>query len=446
MNTKIINEIAKTLNVRVEQVEKTLELLKEGNTIPFISRYRKEATGSLDEEQIRKINEVYLYQVKLLERKESVINLIKEKDLLTKELEVEIMRAIKLVDVEDLYRPFKEKKKTKATTAINNGLTPLADLILTFPNELDCTPYLNGVVSTREGAIEGAKYIIAETISDNAMYRRRIRTNTFIFGTLKSKKKKNIDNLTYEMYYDYEELIKRIKPHRVMALNRAEKEKVVSVSVNMDTDRIIDYLKNKVILQSSKMDDILIDAIKDAYKRLIKPSIEREIRKELTEKAEINAVDNFSKNLERLLLTRPMKEKIVLGFDPAFRTGCKLAVIDKTGKKLEVSVIYPTQPHNKIKESKKHILDLINKYDIDIIAIGNGTASRESEAFIVDVVKESTKKVEYIIVSEAGASVYSASKLAIEEFPDLTVEKRSAISIGRRLQDPLSELVKIDPD
>ena len=453
MNTDIIKQIGKDLNIKERQVEVVLNLLKEGNTVPFIARYRKEATGSLDEEVIRSINEVYEYQVNLLKRKEDVIRLIDEKGMLTDELKEEILKCQKLVEVEDLYRPFKEKKKTKATEAIKNGLEPLANMIMEFKNrdiKKEAKSFLNDKVASIEEAIEGAKYIIAEAISDNAEYRKYIRENIVKFGIITSKAKKKAQELdqakTYEMYYDYSEAIKSIKPHRVLAINRGEKEGILSVNIDVDSSYIINYLEKRVIKKSNTSEEIYVkEAILDSYKRLIFPSVEREIRSELKETAEITAIDNFSKNVENLLLTPPMKGKTVLGYDPAFRTGCKLAVLDSTGKPLKIEVIYPTQPHNKIEESKKIVLDLIDKYNIDIIAIGNGTASRESEAFIADCIKESKRKVEYIIVSEAGASVYSASKLAISEFPDLTVEKRSAISIGRRLQDSLSELVKIDP-
>lgn len=454
MNELIISEISKDLNISKKQVEVVLTLLSEGNTIPFIARYRKEATGALDEEVIRKINEVYEYQENLLKRKEDVIRLIDEKGLLTEELKNSILSCGKLVEVEDLYRPYKEKKKTKATEAIKNGLEPLAKKIMSFPvnGSLDhlATPYLNEAVKTVVDAVAGAGYIIAEWISDNASYRKYIRNFIYKNGTIESKLKKNGEekdpNKTYEMYYNYQEVVKYAKPHRIMAMNRGEKEGVLSISIDYDNSRIVEFLEKKLIKnKDSFVVELVKSAITDSLKRLILPSVEREIRSELKEVAEEVSIENFATNVENLLLTPPMKEKVVLGFDPAFRTGCKLAVLDKTGKPLEIAVIYPTEPHNKIEESKKKVLELIDKYQIDIIAIGNGTASRESEAFIADVIKDAKKDVEYIIVSEAGASVYSASKLAIEEFPDLTVEKRSAISIGRRLQDSLSELVKIDP-
>ena len=452
MNDTIIKEISKDLGISEKQVTTVLELLSDGNTIPFIARYRKEATGALDEEVIRKINEVYEYQLNLLKRKEDVIRLIDEKGLLTEELKNTILACSKLVEVEDLYRPYKEKKKTQATDAIKNGLEPLAKKIMSFPingsiEEL-AKPYINENISDTEKAVEGASYIIAEWISDNASYRKYIRNYLFKNATITSKIKKKAEdsNKVYEMYYDYSEVVKYAKPHRIMAMNRGEKEGVLSVSLDYDKDNIISFLEKKLIKNNkSFVVDIVKNAIVDSLKRLILPSVEREIRSELKENAEITSINNFSTNVENLLLTPPMKEKVVLGYDPAFRTGCKLAVLDKTGKPLEIAVIYPTEPHLKIEESKKKVLELIDKYNIDIIAIGNGTASRESEAFIADVIKEAKRHVDYIIVNEAGASVYSASKLAIEEFPDLTVEKRSAISIGRRLQDALSELVKIDP-
>ena len=453
MNKEIISEIATELNVKSNQVESVLKLLEQGNTVPFIARYRKEATGALDEEQIRSINEVYEYQVNLLKRKEDVIRLIEEKKMMTEELKQEIMKCTKLVVVEDLYRPYKEKKKTKATEAIANGLEPLAKIIMSFPVNIDinniASNYITENVKNEEEAITGAKYIIAEWISDNADYRKYIRNNIFNFGSISSKIKKNAkdDEQVYKMYYDYEEKIKYAKLHRILAINRGEKEGVLSVSINIDTEHIMNFLYKKVIKNSnSPVVELAKDAILDAYKRLIFPSIEREIRGILKEDAEESAIELFGKNLEKLLLTPPMKDKIVLGFDPAFRTGCKLAVIDETSKVLNISKIYPHEPQNKWDEAKETIKKLINKYNIDIIAVGNGTASRESEKLVAEVCKEYTnKKVEYIIVSEAGASVYSASKLAISEFPDLHVEERSAISIARRLQDPLSELVKIEP-
>ena len=453
MNEEIIKEISFSMKIKESGVKATLKLLEEGATIPFIARYRKEATGSLTEEQIREINNIYEYNVNLQKRKEDVIRLIDEKGLLTKELETEILKATKLVEVEDIYRPFKEKKKTKATEAIKNGLEPLSIEIMKFPVvgslEEMAKKYINEKIKTTKEALEGASYIIAENISDNAKIRKWIRKYTYQNGVIETKKKKNAvdENKVYEMYYEYNERVKFIKPHRILAINRGEKEKIITVNINVNKDEIINYIK-KIIIKNEKsiVTSLIINSIEDSYKRLIEPSIEREIRGELTEKGEDSAIDNFGKNLEKLLLQPPMKDKMVLGFDPAFRTGCKLAVIDPTGKKIHIDVIYPHEPVNKKEEAKKIVLDILNKYKIDVIAIGNGTASRESESFIASLIKEADHKVEYIIVNEAGASVYSASKLAIEEFPDLTVEKRSAISIGRRLQDPLSELVKIDPE
>ena len=449
MNENIINDISNELNIKTEQAKTVLKLLEEGNTIPFIARYRKEATGALDEEQIRKINEVYEYQVNLLKRKEDVIRLIDEKGLLTDEIKNNIMNSKKLVEVEDIYAPYKEKKKTKATEAIKNGLEPLAKIMMSFPttfNDESVKKFLNENVKTIDDAITGAKYIIAEWISDNAYYRKWIRSYFFKNGVITSKlKKKDIDtNKTYEMYYDFTEPVKHIKPHRVLAINRGENEKILSVNIEVNNEEVLSYLESKIIKKDSPVKPYVIDAIKDSYKRLIFPSMEREIRSELTSQSEDASIEVFKGNLENLLLIAPMKNKRVLGFDPAFRTGCKLAVVDETSKVLNISVIYPHEPHNKWNEAKETIKDLINKYKIDIIAIGNGTASRESEKLVSETLKE-INNCKYAIVSEAGASVYSASKLAIDEFPDLTVEKRSAVSIARRLQDPLNELVKIDP-
>ena len=449
MNENIIKDISTELNIKAEQATSVLNLLSEGNTIPFIARYRKEATGALDEEQIRRINEVYEYEVNLLKRKEDVIRLIDEKGLLTDEIKQNIMNAKKLVEVEDIYAPYKEKKKTKATEAIKNGLEPLAKIIMSFPptfNDDSVKKFLNENVKTVDDAITGAKYIIAEWISDNAYYRKWIRSYYFKNASITSKIKKNAEdeNKVYEMYYDFSESVKHIKPHRVLAINRGENEKVLSASVDVNDEDILSYLESKLIKKESPVKPYVIDAIKDSYKRLIKPSMEREIRNELTLQSEDASIEVFKGNLENLLLIAPMKEKTVLGFDPAFRTGCKLAIVDPTSKVLNISVIYPHEPHNKWEESKAVLKNLIKKYHVDIIAIGNGTASRESEKLVSETLKE-LNDCKYAIVSEAGASVYSASPLAIQEFPDLTVEKRSAISIARRLQDPLNELVKIDP-
>lgn len=456
MNEMIINEIANDLGVSTKQVIVVLELLSEGNTIPFIARYRKEATGALDEEEIRKINEVYEYQINLLKRKEDVIRLIDEKGLLTDELRDSILKCSKLVEVEDLYRPYKEKKKTKATEAIALGLEPLAKMIMSFPINGTLEDLASKFVKEDlpvEKCIEGAKYIIAEWISDNASYRKWIRSYFYKNGIISSTKKKgeDIDSAkTYEMYYSYQEPVKYIKPHRILALNRGENEKVLNVSIDIDKDGILSYLEKKLIKNDkSFVVDTVKEAILDSYKRLIAPSIEREIRSDLTEVGEEAAIDNFGKNLESLLLTPPMKERVVLAFDPGFVNGCKLAVVDKNGKYLDSTVIKPFLNGNteeRVRLSKEVVVQLIKKYNVSIIAIGNGTASRESEKFCADMIKEYNLDCKYVIVSEAGASIYSASPIAIEEFPDLAVEKRSAVSIGRRLQDPLAELVKIPPD
>ena len=428
-----------------------MKLLEEGATVPFIARYRKEATGALNEDEIRKINEYYEYQVNLFKRKEDVIRLIDEKGLLTEELKNSILNASKLVEVEDLYRPYKEKKKTKATDAINNGLEGLAKIIMSFPTKGNIDEitkkYLNDKVKTKEEAILGASYIIAEWVSDNAYYRKSTRNYIYNNGIIVCKVKKNANdpNKVYEMYYNYSEKINNIKSHRILAINRAEKENVINVNIECDDEKIINFLYSKIIRKESYVESIIKNAINDSYKRLIKPAIEREIRSDLTDKASSDAIDSFGLNLEKLLLTPPLKEKWVMGLDPAFRTGCKLAVIDPTGKMVEIAKIYPHEPVKKYEEAKMQVKALLDKYKIEIIAIGNGTASRESEAFIADTIKD-YKNVNYIIVSEAGASVYSASPLAKSEFPDLQVEERSAVSIGRRLQDPLAELVKINPE
>ncbi len=453
MNQEIIKEISNNLNIKEEYVNKTLNMLSEGCTVPFIARYRKGETGALTEEQIRNINEVYEYQVNLEKRKEDVIRLIDEKGLLTEELKKSVMDCKKLVEVEDLYRPFKEKKKTKATDAINNGLEPLAKIIMSFKaNNIEeiANNYLNDKVKTKEDAIEGAGYIIAEWISDNAYYRKWIRNYIYRNGLIKStvKKDNNDDAKIYEMYYNYEEEIRKIKPHRILALNRGEKEKVLNVKISIDENKIIEFLESKIIKNKDNASyDVVMNAIKDSYKRLIYPSIEREIRNDLSVIGEDAAILNFGKNLEALLLTPPIKQKVVLAFDPGFLNGCKIAVVDKSGKYLDSCVIKPfIKGKNNLDNDMKVIVDLINKYKVDIISIGNGTASRESEKFVADMIKKYNLNVKYVIVSEAGASIYSASKVAIEEFPDLAVEKRSAVSIARRLQDPLSELVKIPPD
>lgn len=456
MNEMIIKSIASDLGISDKQVVTVLDLLSDGNTIPFIARYRKEATGALDEESIKKINEVYEYQVNLLKRKEDVIRLIDEKGLLTEELKNSILNCSKLVEVEDLYRPYKEKKKTKATEAIALGLEPLAKIIMSFPINGSLEDITKKFVKDdlpMDKCLEGAKYIIAEWISDNASYRKWIRSYFYKNGIICSSKKKGDDidpNKIYEMYYSYQEPIKWIKAHRILALNRGENEKVLSVSIDIDKDGIISYLEKKLIKNDkSFVVDVVKDAINDSYKRLIAPSIEREIRSDLTEVGEEAAIDNFGKNLEALLLTPPMKERVVLAFDPGFVNGCKLAVVDKNGKYLDSTVIKPFLNNNseeRFRLSKEVVVQLIKRYNVSIIAIGNGTASRESEKFCADMIKEYNLDCKYVIVSEAGASIYSASPIAIEEFPDLAVEKRSAVSIGRRLQDPLAELVKIPPD
>ena len=456
MNEIIIKEIANQLNIRSEQVLAVLSMLEEGNTIPFIARYRKEKTGALDEEQIKTINEYYEYQVNLLKRKEDVIRLIDEKGLMTDELREKIMSANKLVEVEDLYRPYKEKKKTKATEAIKAGLEPLAKMILSFPikgsiEELS-KKFINDNIKNVDEAVIGASYIIAEYISDNAYYRKSIRNTTYRMGTLvcKLKKDANDPKKVYEMYYNYKEQVKNLKPHRVLAINRAENEKIITVNIDVDVENILGYLESKIIKnKESFVVNIVKDAIKDSYKRLIAPSIEREIRSDLTEIAHEAAIENFSKNLESLLLTPPMKEKVVLAFDPGFVNGCKLAVIDKNGKYLESLIVKPFMNNintTQLNTIKAQIMMLIKKYNVDIVSIGNGTASRESEKLISEIIKEYKLNCKYVIVSEAGASIYSTEKVAQEEFPDLSPNERSAVSIGRRLQDPLSELVKIPPD
>lgn len=459
LNEQLIKEVAKNQGIKISQVKVVLELLDEGNTVPFIARYRKEKTGSLDEEEIRAIQKEYEYSKNLQNRKEDIIRLIDEKGMLTDELRASILAADKLVDVEDIYRPFKEKKKTKATIAIKQGLEPLADLMLTFPKEGDleeiATPFLTDEVLTIDDAYEGAKYIIAERVSDNADYRKWIREFTNSHGFLVSSVKKNAEDPyeTYQIYYDYEEKLSTIKLHRILAINRAEKEKVISVRINVDTESIFKYLYSRVIQNhQSIFNDLIEEAYIDAYKRLISGSIEREIRSELSEKAEDQAIHLFSENLRSLLLQPPLKGQMVLGVDPAFRTGCKLAVIDKFGKFLYKDVIYPHEaypgarvPLEQLTQAKNKVLAITKKFPINIIAIGNGTASRETEKFITDIIKDNHLDLKYLIVDEAGASVYSASPLARDEFPDFKVEERSAVSIARRIQDPLSELVKIDP-
>lgn len=448
MNEIVIEELSSELNIKINQIKAVLTLLEEGSTIPFIARYRKEATGALDENQITKIEEKYRYYNNLMERKETVIRLIDEKGMLTDEIKKNILNCTKLVEVEDIYLPYKEKKKTKATEAIKMGLEPLAKAIMAFPTK-GSLESLCGIVPNveKDVALENAKYIISEWISDNAYYRKFVRNYIWNNASIVSKIKKNAvdEKKTYEIYYDFTEKVKYIKPYRVLAINRAEKENVISVKLDYDNDYIFNSLSNKIIKnKESFVVDYVNDAIKDALKRLIYTSIERDVRSELTEKSEDNAIEVFKDNLENLLMTRPVKGYRVLGFDPAFRTGCKLACLDEKGNVLHKDVIYPHEPKNEKEASRIKLLNLIKTYNINLIAIGNGTASRESEEFVANTIKD-LKDVYYTIVSEAGASVYSASKEAQREFPDYEVQERSAVSIGRRVIDPLSELVKIDP-
>ena len=450
MNDEIIKTLESNLGISKRQVQAVISLLSEGNTIPFIARYRKEATGALDEEKIRSIEETYKKEENLYNRKLDVIRLIAEKGMLTDELQNEIMACKKLVEVEDLYLPYKEKKKTKASEAIKNGLQGLADFIMKFDGSpsIEANKYLNESVKTVEDAITGAKYIIAENISDTGKYRKYIRESIKNYGSIVTKVKKNNPdtNKVYEMYYEFTAKVKYLKPYQTLAINRAEKEKVITVNFDYNEEYIINYLEKQVNKKKDTESGKLVsESIKDSLDRLIIPSVLREIRSELTDIADVQAINNFSDNLEHLLLTPPIKEKVVLALDPGYRTGTKVAVVGKNGEVLDITVIYPAPPHNKVEESEKVILDLINKHQVDIIAIGNGTASRENEEFTSNLLKKSDRHVEYIIVNEAGASVYSASPLGAKEFPDLTVEKRSAISLARRLQDSLSELVKIDP-
>ena len=459
VSENVINDISQELNCTKEHIIAVLEMLADDKTVAFIARYRKEATGGLDEEAIRKIEESYKYGVNLENRKNDVIRLIEEKGLLTDELKNQIMASTKLIEVEDLYRPYKEKKKTKATDAIMAGLDGLADIMLKLyqrgTKEEYVNKFLNDKVKTYDEAITGAKYIIAERISDNAEYRKYIRDAAIKYGTISCKKKAKAEDLDekYANYYDSSENVGRIKPHRVLAINRAEDEGIINVSITLQPERDLDYLSYKITKKrESLFKDELIEAIADSYKRLLSPSIEREIRSILSEKAEEQAIKIFSLNLKNILLQAPMKGKTVLGIDPAYRTGCKLAVISPSSQVLEIGVIYPNERSKDskvdpkdIEKSKKTIVNLIKKYNVSIIAIGNGTAGRETESFVAEIINENKLDTKYVMVSEAGASVYSASELAIEEFPDLTVEKRSAISIARRIQDPLAELIKIDP-
>lgn len=448
----IIAPIASRLHIQEEQIIKTLQLLKEGNTVPFIARYRKEVTKGLDEEQIRTINEEYQYQVNLEKRKEDVLRLIEQQGKLNEELQKKVMACEKLSQVEDIYRPYQQKRKTRATDAIAKGLKPLAVWLLkqeiNGKPEQEAKQYITQDVPSVEAALQGAKDIIAEMVSDDAAIRERVRNSMQRYGKIvtKEKKKHSDDKKIYRMYYDYSERISTLASHRIMAIDRGEKEKVVSVSIDFDKE----YMENWAVQRFTRKrqgaaSDLVKEAVEDGLKRLVYPSVEREIRSALSEKAQEQSIGVFSMNLERLLLQPPLKDKTVLGFDPAFRTGCKLAVIDKNGKLLTISIVYPTPPNARIEQAEQTICELCTKYSVDIIAIGNGTASRESEAFIANLIRKKQLAVAYTIVSEAGASVYSASKLAREEFPNLQVEQRSAISIARRVIDPLAELIKIDP-
>lgn len=451
MNEEVISKVSKKINLKEYQIKNVIGMLSEGATIPFMARYRKEVTGNLNEDELRLIETEYNYMVNLQNRKEDVKRLINEKGMLTDELVKAIDEATKLSEVEDIYAPFKEKRKTKGTEAIKLGLEPLAKIIMTLPNktrEEIAKEFLNENVKTVDDAITNAGYIIADWISDKPKYRKFIRKYYWYNGLVKGKLKKGaVDEAkVYETYYDFECKITSIKPHQVLALSRADKEKVVTYSLSVKKDDIIKYLENEVIgnKKSPLVNDMMV-FIEDAWKRLIEPSMERDIKAELYDKASEFGVGEFGNNLENLLLTPPIKGSVVLGFDPAFRTGCKLAVLSETGEVLEIGVIYPHEPKKEVDMAEKIILALIQKHNIKIIAIGNGTASRESELFVANLIKKYNLDVKYVIVSEAGASVYSASPLAKKEFPDYSVEQRSAVSIGRRLQDALSELVKIDP-
>ncbi|WP_305133281.1 Tex-like N-terminal domain-containing protein [Thomasclavelia cocleata] len=451
MNEDIIKIAVKELEITEKQINAVLALLEQGNTVPFIARYRKEATGGLDEDQIRNIDKYYQYQVNLLKRKEDVIRLIDEKGMLTDQLKSDILKATKLNEVEDLYRPYKEKRKTRATEAKAKGLEPLSKWILSLPKgdiNQEAGKYLNDKLESIEDVIQGALDIIAEVISDDIKYRKFVKDIIYKSGIIETKvKKKNPDEAkVYEMYYDYHERVNRIVSHRILAINRAENEKVIAVNIVVDKDFLTQYINRGVTKnRNSSVNEHLFKAVEDSLNRLLLPSIEREVRSELTEKASEQALKVFSINLEKLLMQAPLKDKMVLGLDPAYRTGCKLAVVDQTGKVLKIDKVFITIPKANYDKEKKVLLDIIKKYNIEIIAIGNGTASRESEAFISQLIKDNNLNVDYAIISEAGASVYSASKLAKEEFPDYQVEERSAVSIARRLQDPLAELVKIEP-
>lgn len=453
-NETIIKNIAKELNIQPKQVHNVISLIEEGNTVPFIARYRKERTNGLDEVQIRSITEKWEYALNLEKRKEEVIRLIDEQGKLTDELKKSIENAEKLQQVEDLYRPYKQKRRTKATIAKEKGLEPLAEWLYALPTEGNVNDkaqeFINEEheVGSVEDALQGARDIIAEYISDSAEFREWIRNETFKRGSLKSsvKDEDKDEKKVYEMYYEYEEAISKVVPHRVLALNRGEKEEIIKVGIEPPVENILQHLHKKILNGKETIaKEHLETAIEDAFKRLIQPSIEREIRNSLTEKAEDQAIHIFAENLRNLLLQPPLKGKMVLGVDPAYRTGCKLAVVDETGKMLMIDVIYPHPPKAKPEDAKQKMLSILKQYPIEIVAIGNGTASRETEQFVADLLKEADRDIYYLIVNEAGASVYSASDLAREEFPDLHVEERSAVSIARRLQDPLAELVKIDP-
>ncbi len=448
---KIAGVIAHELGVKEFQVQNTIKLIDDGNTIPFIARYRKEATGGLSDEVLRNLNDRLTYLRNLNKRKEEISKSIEEQGKMTDELKIQIENAITLSEVEDIYRPYKQKKRTRASIAKEKGLEPLATIIYL---QTDKRPVLEIAkefineekgVNNEEEALTGAKDIIAENISDVAEYRKRIKQMCYREGLIKTKATNDEEKSSYEMYYDFSEKINRIPSHRILAINRGEKEDFLKVKLEKPEDTIINYIENDIIKGNTEFTDILKETINDSFKRLIEPSIDREIRSDLTEKAEEQAIKVFGKNAKQLLLGSPIKGQTVMGFDPAYRTGCKIAVIDETGKVLDTATIYPTAPQNDVENSKKTLLDLIKKDNINIIAIGNGTASRESEQFVSDLIKEASKDVNYAIVSEAGASVYSASKLATEEYPDINVSIRGAISIARRLQDPLAELVKIDP-
>ena len=446
-----INDILKKeFNLRDEQINNTIKLIDEGNTIPFIARYRKEMTGEMSDVTLRAFYDKLIYLRNLQNRKDDVIRIIEEQGKLTSEIKVSIEKANTLQDVEDIYAPYKQKKRTRATIAKERGLEQLAlDILNKNISNIDeeASKYINPEkeVNSVEDAIKGANDIIAEIVSDDAKIRKYIRELALREGVIVTKNS-NEEKSVYDMYYDYSESVKTIAPHRVLAINRGEKEDFLKVKVEINNEKVINYIINEYVNDKNlKNKEVIVSAIEDSYKRLIFPSIEREIRNTLTENAQERAISVFGKNVKSLLLQAPVKDKVVMGFDPAFRTGCKIAVVDKNGKLLDTTTVYPTEPQNKVEESKKELKALIEKYNIDIIAIGNGTASRESEKFVSDMIKEIDREVQYIIVSEAGASVYSASELANEEHPDINVSLRGAISIARRLQDPLAELVKIDP-